>query len=41
MVLPERVEVLDTFPVTAMDKTDKESLRKDITGKLEAEGKGS
>ena len=41
MVLPERVEVLDEFPVTAMDKTDKESLRKHIAGKIEVEGKGS
>jgi non-ribosomal peptide synthetase component E (peptide arylation enzyme) len=39
MLLPERVEVTGKLPVTAMDKVDKQSLRKDITEKLEAESR--
>lgn len=37
--LPERIEVLEELPRTAMDKVDKKKLKEDITGKLEAEGK--
>jgi non-ribosomal peptide synthetase component E (peptide arylation enzyme) len=40
MLLPERVEVTDSIPVTAMDKVDKQRLMEDIARKLEAEGKG-
>ena len=39
-LLPERVEVVEELPYTAMDKVDKKSLREDITKKLETEGKG-
>ncbi|MBI4287057.1 MAG: AMP-binding protein [Chloroflexi bacterium] len=39
LLLPERVEIVSSLPVTAMDKLDKQKLREDITRKLRAEGK--
>ncbi len=39
LLLPERVEIVEELPVTAMNKVDKPSLRADITRKLKAEGK--
>ena len=39
MFLPERVEVVEALPLTAMDKVDKKILRQDIAEKLEAESK--
>ncbi len=39
MFLPERIEVVEALPLTAMDKVDKKILRQDIAEKLEAESK--
>ena len=36
--LPERVEVVDSFPMTPTGKVKKNILRDDIAGKLKAEG---
>jgi len=36
--LPERVEIVDSLPMTASGKIKKNVLRDDITGKLKAEG---
>lgn len=36
--LPERLEVVDELPLTAMDKVDKKKLREDINEKLKLEG---
>ncbi len=36
--LPERIEVIDTIPLTGAEKLDKRSLREDIKRKLLAEG---
>jgi non-ribosomal peptide synthetase component E (peptide arylation enzyme) len=33
--LPERIEFIDTMPVTKAEKIDKKSLREDIEKKLE------
>ncbi len=37
--LPERLEVVDEFPLTSMAKVSKKELRKDIAGKLTKENK--
>ncbi|MFQ5826687.1 MAG: (2,3-dihydroxybenzoyl)adenylate synthase, partial [Dehalococcoidia bacterium] len=37
--LPERIEVIEQFPLTAIGKISKKDLREDIAGKLGAEGK--
>ncbi len=37
-LLPERIEVAEGLPRTAMDKVDKNKLRDEITRKLESEG---
>jgi non-ribosomal peptide synthetase component E (peptide arylation enzyme) len=37
MLLPERLEVLEEFPLTTMQKVDKQALREDIARKLKAE----
>ncbi|MBI4287058.1 MAG: AMP-binding protein [Chloroflexi bacterium] len=39
LLLPERIELVPSLPVTAMDKVDKQALRQDIAQKLRAEGK--
>ena len=36
---PERLEVVERFPTTAVGKISKTALREDITEKLKAEGK--
>jgi len=36
---PERLEVMERFPTTAVGKISKNALREDIAGKLNAEGK--
>jgi len=36
---PERLEVVERFPTTAVGKISKNALRGDIAGKLNAEGK--
>jgi 2,3-dihydroxybenzoate-AMP ligase len=36
--LPERLEVVEEFPLTSMSKISKKDLRKDIAGKLDKEG---
>lgn len=38
MLLPERLELLEEFPLTPMQKVDKQALRANIARKLEAEG---
>lgn len=38
-LLPERIEVFEELPRTAMDKVDKKKLKEDITNKLKAEEK--
>jgi 2,3-dihydroxybenzoate-AMP ligase len=37
MLLPERLEVLEGFPLTPMEKVDKQALRKNIAQKLKRE----
>ena len=37
LLLPERLEVVDSLPQTAIGKIDKKALRKDIEGKLKRE----
>lgn len=37
--LPERIEIIDEFPLTPVGKVSKKELREDITTKLKAEGK--
>ena len=37
--LPERLEVLASFPLTSIGKVSKKDLREDIVCKLKAEGK--
>jgi non-ribosomal peptide synthetase component E (peptide arylation enzyme) len=37
MLLPERLEVMEKFPLTTMQKVDKQTLREDIARKLKAE----
>lgn len=37
MLLPERIEILDEFPVTTMQKIDKQALREDIARKIKTE----
>jgi 2,3-dihydroxybenzoate-AMP ligase len=39
--LPERLEVVEEFPLTSMSKISKKDLREDIAEKLEQEGQGS
>jgi non-ribosomal peptide synthetase component E (peptide arylation enzyme) len=39
LLLPERIEVVEELPLTAMNKVEKARLREDITQKLKAEGK--
>jgi 2,3-dihydroxybenzoate-AMP ligase len=36
--MPDRVEIVDAFPVTGLGKVDKSALRKDIAAKLEEQG---
>jgi non-ribosomal peptide synthetase component E (peptide arylation enzyme) len=36
MQLPERMEVIDTIPLTKLNKADKKWLKEDITKKLES-----
>ena len=38
--LPERLEVVDRFPLTSVGKISKQALREDIAARLQAEGKG-
>ena len=38
LYLPERIEFVESLPLTAAEKIDKKSLREDIDKKLEAEG---
>ncbi len=38
--LPERLELVDSFPLTNVGKVSKKDLREDIARKLKAEGKG-
>ncbi|MGD0662279.1 MAG: AMP-binding protein [Syntrophorhabdales bacterium] len=38
LLLPERLELIDEFPLTKLGKVDKKALVKDITEKLEKEG---
>ena len=38
--LPERLEIVDTFPMTNIGKIDKKELRRIIAEKIEAEEKG-
>jgi len=40
MLLPERLEVLEEFPLTPMQKVDKKALGEDIARKLKAEQEG-
>ena len=37
--LPERLEIVDSFPLTGMGKVSKTDLREKIAAKLKAEGK--
>lgn len=37
--LPERLEIVDSFPLTSVGKVSKKDLREDIAAKLKAEGK--
>jgi len=37
--LPERLELVDRFPLTTVGKISKKDLREDIAAKLRAEGK--
>jgi len=39
LMWPERLEIIDSMPLTDIGKIDKKALRKDITDKLEKEGK--
>jgi len=39
LLLPERIEMVPSLPLTAMDKVDKQKLKEDISQKLRAEGK--
>jgi 2,3-dihydroxybenzoate-AMP ligase len=36
--LPERLEVVESFPLTSVGKVSKKDLRADIAGKLRTEG---
>ena len=36
--LPERLELLNSLPLTNVGKIDKKALREDVTQKLETEG---
>ena len=38
LLLPERLEIIDTFPQTGVGKIDKKALRRDIESKLKQEG---
>jgi non-ribosomal peptide synthetase component E (peptide arylation enzyme) len=37
MLLPERLEILEEFPLTPMQKIDKQALRRDVAQKLKME----
>ncbi len=39
LLLPERLEIIDSLPLTGVGKVDKKTLRKDIESKLEKEAK--
>jgi non-ribosomal peptide synthetase component E (peptide arylation enzyme) len=39
MLIPERVEIIDEFPLTTMQKLDKQALRDDIARKIKTEGR--
>ena len=39
LLLPERIELVTSLPLTAMDKVDKQKLKEDIAQQLRAEGK--
>ena len=39
LLFPERIELVEELPPTAMDKVDKKKLREDISKKLKTEGK--
>jgi 2,3-dihydroxybenzoate-AMP ligase/mycobactin salicyl-AMP ligase len=39
LLLPERLEIIDSLPLTGVGKVDKKTLRKDIESKLEQEAK--